>query len=337
MHGLYRTLSLTLLVVFANGQDDADYNDNNAGGSYYNNGNNQNYANGNYNLENYQSNTYNGTSYYSGNPCNQQTGYYDEDGNYVEEDQDGNEGEAENDAECEEYDEKTIGIQNCENSVVQVTSVKILCDSPYTYYYGNNAHRNSQLCDYGDKAMVTVYFNVTEDLNYNEDIFMTFGIYAWKTQLELVYAVRAVEVCSTFVGHQCRQAGSYAFAFQVTFDYAYGDRSQFIPKIEMGFSNKADEGYNLGGVNIFCQYDGNYQQYDPWFDGKQFHASQTWGAGAIAGVYATKYGVLVGVLLLLIAFGIFAWKRMGTQIEVPGSSDDLLGSQKDDENASSKP
>lgn len=46
----------------------------------------------------------------------------------------------------------------CKDGIVQVTSLQTVCDSPYTFYYGNGANRNSESCNYGDKATITAYF-----------------------------------------------------------------------------------------------------------------------------------------------------------------------------------
>ena len=158
--------------------------------------------------------------------------------------------------------------------------------------------------------MITVYFNVTADLNYDESIYITLGVYAAKSDYELLYSVRAVSLCDTFVGHSCTQKGSYAFAFRATFDYLYGDSSEFIPVVEMGFSTKADEGYNLGGVNIDCTYDDTYEAYDPWLNGNSRNV-KTRGAGS----FAANYGILLGVVAMMVAFTIFASKKVGPRIE----------------------
>jgi hypothetical protein len=90
----------------------------------------------------------------------------------------------------------------------------------------------------------------------------------------------------------------------------------FVPAIEMGFSTAPDEMYNLGGVNIDCQYDGDYQKYDPWFNGKTAKQSKIMGAGG----FAANYGLLFGVAILLVAFAGYAWQRLGNQDELPGNS-----------------
>ena len=75
----------------------------------------------------------------------------------------------------------------------------------------------------------------------------------------------------------------------------------------MGFSTKPDEGYNLGGVNIQCLYDDNYEQYDPWLNGNAANV-KTKGSGS----FAANYGILLGVLVVLSGFIVFAWKHVGS-------------------------
>jgi len=63
-------------------------------------------------------------------------------------------------------------VEACENSAIQVRKMEVLCDSPYTFYYGNGANQNSPLCDYGDKATISVQFRVVADLDSYSDVFM---------------------------------------------------------------------------------------------------------------------------------------------------------------------
>jgi hypothetical protein len=212
-----------------------------------------------------------------------------------------------------------IYLSNCQNSVVEVTSVSIICDSPYTFYYGNGAHRNSQYCDYGDRASVTVYFTVNVDLGYDDVIYMTMGIYAAKSDYELLYSVAATELCQTFVGHECTQAGSYAFAFHDYIDYGYGDRSMFLPVVQFGFSTEPDKGYNLGGANIQCTYDyADYQQYDPWLTG---NTTSIWGQRNGRSSAVSNYGLLIAVITLIAGFGLFASKKLGSQESQRGQNE----------------
>jgi hypothetical protein len=40
----------------------------------------------------------------------------------------------------------------CDNSVIQVISMYLTCDSPGTYYYGSGGYRNSPTCKFGDNG-----------------------------------------------------------------------------------------------------------------------------------------------------------------------------------------
>lgn len=244
----------------------------------------------------------------------QNNGYYDNSGSWEY---------TQNYSQNEDSTGMTIRTQNCAKSLIEVTKVEILCDSPYRQRYSGTAHMSSKLCEYGDHATVMVFFKVHEDMDRMQHIYMTFGIYAGKETKELLWAVRSVELCNTFVGHECNQHGQYAFAFQVTFDYGQmSDRSLFVPMIEMGFSTRADEGYNLGGVNIYCKFNSFYQQYDPWFEGKLAHSSQLWGAGGMGRIFG-KFGLLFGAFLLAVAYKLHKRSRQN-QIEFQGNADELV-------------
>jgi hypothetical protein len=217
-----------------------------------------------------------------------------------------------------------VYLKNCEDNAVEVTSVKLLCDSPYTFYYGNGAHRNSPQCDYGDKARITVYFNVTEDLG--SDVYMTMAVYAATGDYELLYALRAAEVCNNLVGSTCNTQGQYAFSMRVQFDYLYGDNQAFYPVVEMGFSTKPDEGYNLGGSNIDCWYNEESEQYDPWIYTDTTKVKSKGGQES----FLANYGTMIGAFTLLFAFAFNVWRKIGNEVEYKGKLDqmDLLGSSK---------
>eukprot|EP00538_Stauroneis_constricta_P012159 CAMPEP_0119569200 /NCGR_PEP_ID=MMETSP1352-20130426/40995_1 /TAXON_ID=265584 /ORGANISM="Stauroneis constricta, Strain CCMP1120" /LENGTH=154 /DNA_ID=CAMNT_0007618715 /DNA_START=123 /DNA_END=584 /DNA_ORIENTATION=+ len=128
-----------------------------------------------------------------------------------------------------DYGSASVYVKNCDDSIVKVTSASILCDSPYTYYYGNGAHRNSAYCDYGDKATIDVCFTVTEDLSSSlDEIYITFGVYsALNSDDELLYSIRAGQLCSGIVGNNyCTSAGNYCFQLKKTFDTPNGGSSE---------------------------------------------------------------------------------------------------------------
>ena len=204
-----------------------------------------------------------------------------------------------------------IHLKNCPNSVVETTSVKLLCDSPYTFYYGNGAHRNSPWCDYGDKATISVSFNVTTTMEYDDQIYVTLAVYAATADYELLYALKAQKLCNNLVSSSCASQGEYSFSKKVQFDDLYGDNSEFNTVVEMGFSTKPDEGANLGGSNIDCWYAEG--EYDQWIN-EDSSKIKTRGTGSVA----ANYGILLGTLTLLFGFSIHLWRSVGTEVEYKG-------------------
>jgi hypothetical protein len=209
-----------------------------------------------------------------------------------------------------------ISLQNCNNPTVEVTNVTILCTSPYSYSYGNSAHQNSKLCDYGDKAFITVHFSVIQDLDSDQHIYMDMGVFSKKENTyQQLYEVRKKELCNTYVGHKCTTAGTYAFAFQASFEVIDGqDISMFLPLVSFGFSTKQDDGYNLGGANIDCSYTEEYKQYVPAYVTAAEQSKRAWGAGSAASSYALPFGVV----MLLVAAACFTWWKLGHQIDFQG-------------------
>jgi hypothetical protein len=227
-------------------------------------------------------------------------------------------------------DDYSPTLVTCEDGAVEVTSVSILCDSPYTFYYGNGAHRSSQYCSYGDKFSLSVEFSVTENLGYDDYIYITMGIYAMKDNYELLYSVRAINLCGSFVGADCISKGYYSFDLDDTFDYFYSDKNDFYPIIEMGFSTTQDEGYNLGGVNIDCDYDENYEQYDE--EGSYTGRSAQIGSRSGARAFAANYGMLLGAIVAITLFALIAWKAAGSEVEYKGTAYQMEDFQTMDQN-----
>ena len=198
-------------------------------------------------------------------------------------------------------------IENCDNSIVEANVVNILCDSPYTYSYGNGAHRNSQVCDYGDMATITIYFDVVNDgLSDIDNIYMTMGVYANKVETELLFSAMNVDL-NDLVGSTVQEEGTYTFSMRIMFDKVYGDNSQFVPSFEFGFSSQQDEGYNLGGVNINCDYTGNSSPYNEFLYKAGRNSSTRLGAG-LSLDYVSN-GLILGIALLMATFGFFYFKK----------------------------
>jgi hypothetical protein len=217
-----------------------------------------------------------------------------------------------------------ISLQNCVNPTVEVVNVTILCSNSYRYSYGNNMHQNSEVCDYGDTAQITVFFSVSQDLDNNDHIYMDMTVFAAKmSTYRQVFEVRKADLCQTYVGHQCTTAGGYAFAFPANLEVYDGqDASSFVPVVSFRFSTQRDDKYNLGGANINCNYTADNVQYAPTHTGaaKAQQSKTSFGAGS----FDPSYGLQLGGVMLLVAFAGFAWWKLGPQMESQGDSFNLM-------------
>lgn len=186
----------------------------------------------------------------------------------------------------------------CSDSVVIVTYMTISCDSPYTFYYGNGAHRDSPICDYGDKSTLTVGFDVADDLQEgDEKIFFTMA--AYDDNKNLLASTYPESLCDDYVGYECTKQGSYSFIYRLKFGTPNGgNRTKFIPWIQMAFSTNGDSGYNLGAVNLECQ---------PWDQDQPVYIS--WREPATTQEklldFFTNNGMLLGTMFLLSSFSFF--------------------------------
>jgi hypothetical protein len=146
---------------------------------------------------------------------------------------------------------QSIALSVCADSVVAVQYLTVLCDSPYTFYYGNGANRHSIRCDYGDKATLITVINVLDDLQDKDtEIYVTMAAYDdANNYLASTYPER---LCQDYVAEDCTRAGTYTFVRKLKFGNSYGNQTKFIPVVQMAFSTQSDSGYNLGAVNMDC-------------------------------------------------------------------------------------
>jgi hypothetical protein len=191
----------------------------------------------------------------------------------------------------------------CDGSVVKVYELYVLCDSPYTFYYGNGAHRNSPVCNYGDKVTFQVRFRVTDDLQENAPIYTTIAIY--DDQKALLLSTDPLKLCEDYVGSACTYAGYYKFSTRMRLPYPSSDSSsaQFLPQIHMAFSTQADYGYNLGAMNIQCQQ---------WNDGASWLPNKRPRSALQA--FVVDYGLLLISCTGISALCVFLWKQAGLQL-----------------------
>lgn len=196
--------------------------------------------------------------------------------------------------------DQSLAISNCKDSVVAVTYLTILCDSPYTFYYGNGANRNSPVCDYGDKAALSVTIKVNDDLQ-EDDTEVYFTMAAFDDAGNLLTSTSPENLCRDYIGQDCTKAGIYSFDKKLKFGTPYGNQTKFYPVIHMAFSTRSDSGYNLGAVNVECQ---QYDQDQP--------ASVAWSEVSPKTAqreFVVEYGMLIGTCVVLSVISVFVLKR----------------------------
>lgn len=294
-------------------------------GNYYNNGGgSSNYASNSY--SGYNNN--NGNSGYNGNGGGSYNGNGGNGGNSYSNNQ--NSGYYNNGGSSSSYETYTDdyysnsysereGMQFtvCEDSVVQITYLTMICNSPYTFYYGNGAHRTSPVCDYGDKLTVKASFKVEDDISNGDNIYVTMA--AYDDESNLLASVSPSYLCENYVGSSCTAKGVYSFDTVLKLAQPDGgNSSHFYPEIQMGFSTKPDSTYNLGAVNTECQkWDPDKPSYVAWSEHNHARTKVQQFFG--------EYGILIGTLLALSSFTFFVWKRSveeETGIEFEGKLDD---------------
>lgn len=184
----------------------------------------------------------------------------------------------------------------CEEGVVQVINITVLCDSPYTFYYGNGAHRNSPVCDYGDKVTLHVDLEIQEAVE--SSIYVQMSAYDDADE-QLYLSSSSLDLCNDVVGEECSAAGYYSFTQHVQFAYIDGDQSGFVPLWEIVFSEDQNGDYDLGAVNVDCDYkDGGSSSFVDWTlsrtNSTRFKETET---------FAQEYGILLLTLISLTVLG----------------------------------
>jgi len=200
-------------------------------------------------------------------------------------------------AEEVDEDEYVNHFSVCEDSVIIVEEISIVCDSPGTYYYGSSQYRNSEKCQAGDKAHLQVDFFVNQELEAAP--YMTLFVQGYGS-VQDVYVHTDEEICSLsnlqvdsggcdYQYGTAPQVGYYTL--QETFywgeqkdDYKYS----FLPKVVVGFSSVANNNkYDLGGANTNnCQGD----SFMKWTNGLGKNATHTLRSFLLA------FGLLLGAI-----------------------------------------
>jgi hypothetical protein len=212
-------------------------------------------------------------------------------------------------------------VQVCEDSIVEVNNITVTCDSPYTFYYGNGAKRSSPICDYGDKVTLDIEFTVNEAIA--SPIYAQLSSY--NSANEQLYLGGVVDLCSTYVGSSCVAAGDYSFQTNMQFQYIDGGEASFVPLWEIAFSDSADGGFDLGGVNIECNKDDGTNYID-WVNIR----TNTTLLNEKTESFAQEYGILLITSIALFALAFVLSRQNKDQLDLgpgnPGSAQ-LLNSE----------
>jgi hypothetical protein len=120
-----------------------------------------------------------------------------------------------------------------------------------------------------------------------------------------------------YVGSECTKQGSYSFVYKLKFNTpSGGDRTQFIPVVQMAFSTQGDSGYNLGAVNLEClPWDEDYPIYMSW------RKPETKGEKIV--VFIVNNGMFIFTAAMLSYFVYYMWNQSILLVENNINSDGL--------------
>lgn len=193
----------------------------------------------------------------------------------------------------------------CDDSVILVEELSIVCDSPGTYYYGSGKYRNSASCQAGDKAKLEVVLLITQELEYGQ-AYLTLEAsgYGSVSDVTLHSGEELCSVSSLYSknGASCPEPGYYA----ISEHFYWGEQSDnyeytFNPKVSVGLnSNPNKQVYDLGGANTnYCAGD----SFSNWTKGVRESAANT-----IRSFFAT-FGILVMAVLGVLLVGWYVMRQ----------------------------
>jgi hypothetical protein len=198
-------------------------------------------------------------------------------------------------------------IELCADTPIEVTGISILCDSPGTFYYGSGKYRNSQYCKTGDKAKLTVTFDVIGDIS---DVDPLFTLQA-NGDSETVIVYKNARLCylgtlSSTDGSACGGYGSFSIATQFywaksTTSTDTNEQQLFSPYVSVGFhSTRNPNKYDLGGANTdMCQGSSILTALN---EIREHHN------GPLVSIILSSL-VLLGTLIILGMFAWYLWRR----------------------------
>lgn len=196
-------------------------------------------------------------------------------------------------------------MQVCSDVDIEVTALSLLCDSPGTFYYGSGKYRNNPYCKSGDKAKLTVGFEIVGDLSEIDPLLTLTA----KGDGETVTIYKNARLCYLGTLHSSSgvSCGGYGnFTVDTQFYWTNDDDTtyqSFAPYISVGFHSERDpDKYDLGGANTDMCAGGSFTT---WSD--DINQSNRF-SGPIASIVWSAL-VLIGTLVVLGMFALYLWRR----------------------------
>ena len=208
-------------------------------------------------------------------------------------------------------------IQLCADTPIEVTGISLLCDSPGTFYYGSGKYRNNEYCKTGDKAKLTVTFDVIGDISNIDPLFTLKA----RGDGETIVVYKNARLCylgtlSSTDGSSCGGYGSFSISTQFYWSKTNSTTTRsstsssdstttadqlFSPYVSVGFhSNRDPNKYDLGGANTdMCQGNSIMTALN---EIRERHY------GPIASIIWSSL-VLIGTLVILGMFAWYLWRR----------------------------
>lgn len=176
----------------------------------------------------------------------------------------------------ESYSYYSNSLSVCSDSNIDVTGVSVLCDTPGVWYYGSSGYRKNTSCQKGDKAYLTLTFDIVDEDMDADYIYLTLTIFGGDQEV-IVYQdalLCSIGTLKQSSGVACPEQGSFTVSTKFYFDYSssnthdddnWNDRylgdddsddggtssnALFTPLVTVGFaSSKNRDNYDLGGAN----------------------------------------------------------------------------------------
>lgn len=251
----------------------------------------------------------------------------------------------------ESYSYYSNSLSVCSDSSIDVTGISVLCDTPGVWYYGSSGYRQSQSCQNGDKAYLTLTFDIVDEDMDADYIYLTLSIFGGDQEV-IVYQnalLCSIGTLQKSSGVACPNQGSFTISTKFYFDSSSNGKSHdddnnwndrylgdddsddtassthkalFTPLVTVGFaSSKNREKYDLGGANTdLCGGESKNIQSDIY---DKMHKS----ASHPMAKFLISFGVIMSLIAALGVSTYYVWnsklcKQISCDTAVCRSSED---------------